>query len=327
VIKKYLISVILLLINQQIWCLEPSARILSPYNDIVGQEDKDWSKSSDFGIIYFESDYPIEELRFHRIEPSEKVDKFEWRFDSITLPKGSYDIKSKAQSKYFLPIDTMIVVEGQKSKIITLNLKLKNSKLLNYKTWRNFRRNSTFYNSIVMSYYIIPFILSPNAYSKEYRTKYFRFMALTIAINEMINYYYYEEVGKYDSKRKEYLDNKSSLKKFHKSDTHKKAMEHLNRQMSRAYDVAPIPLTPIKAIYPKLAQEAGIHGTVVIRTYINKLGKANDFEVLDGIANTGMNEASIEAIRKTKFKPAQKDKKPIGAWIEIPVNFRLKENY
>ena len=58
------------------------------------------------------------------------------------------------------------------------------------KTFLSYKLSKLFYNSIVMSYYIIPFILSPNAYSKEYRTKYFRFMALTIAINEMINYYY-----------------------------------------------------------------------------------------------------------------------------------------
>ena len=138
-IKKYLISVILLLINQQIWCLEPSDRVLSPYNDIVGQEDKDWSKSSDFGTVYFESNFPIKEIKFDRIEPSEKIDRFSWKYNNIVLPYGSYDITVIPSNKYFQPLDTMIVVERQISKIFNVGLILKPSIVLSYNAYSFFR--------------------------------------------------------------------------------------------------------------------------------------------------------------------------------------------
>jgi protein TonB len=46
--------------------------------------------------------------------------------------------------------------------------------------------------------------------------------------------------------------------------------------------------------------------------------------VLQGIPNTGLNEAAMAAIKKTRFKPAQQRDRPVGVYISIPVNFKLK---
>ena len=35
-------------------------------------------------------------------------------------------------------------------------------------------------------------------------------------------------------------------------------------------------------------------------------------------------EAAMEAIRKTRFRPAKQRERAVGVWISIPVNFRLK---
>ena len=77
-------------------------------------------------------------------------------------------------------------------------------------------------------------------------------------------------------------------------------------------------------IYPEIAQEAGIEGTVVIQAFVDKKGKVTDTVVLKGIPNTGLDEAAITAIRKTKFKPAKQRDRDVGVWISIPVYFRLK---
>ena len=95
------------------------------------------------------------------------------------------------------------------------------------------------------------------------------------------------------------------------------------------YDDPPVPLGGYSAIqrniiYPEIAQEAGIEGTVVIQAFVDKKGKVTDTVVLKGIANTGLDEAAMTAIEKTKFKPAKQRDRAVGVWISIPVNFRLK---
>ena len=90
------------------------------------------------------------------------------------------------------------------------------------------------------------------------------------------------------------------------------------------YDKAPKPKIPIRPVYPEIAQEAGIEGTVVIQAFVDKKGKVTDTVVLKGIPNTGLNEAAMTAIEKTRFKPAKQRDRAVGVWISIPVNFRLK---
>ena len=95
------------------------------------------------------------------------------------------------------------------------------------------------------------------------------------------------------------------------------------------YDDPPVPLGGYGAIqrniiYPEIAQEAGIEGTVVIQAFVDKKGKVTDTVVLKGIPNTGLNEAAMTAIEKTRFKPAKQRDRAVGGWISIPVNFRLK---
>ena len=95
------------------------------------------------------------------------------------------------------------------------------------------------------------------------------------------------------------------------------------------YDDPPVPLGGYSAIqrniiYPEIAQEAGIEGTVVIQAFVDKKGKVTDTVVLKGIPNTGLNEAAMTAIEKTRFKPAKQRDRAVGVWISIPVNFRLQ---
>ena len=90
------------------------------------------------------------------------------------------------------------------------------------------------------------------------------------------------------------------------------------------YDDPPVPLTPIKPKYPEIAQEAGIEGTVFIQAFIDKKGRVIETTIIKGIPNTGLDEAAIEAIRKTRFRPAKQRERAVGVWISIPVNFKLK---
>ena len=90
------------------------------------------------------------------------------------------------------------------------------------------------------------------------------------------------------------------------------------------YDDPPVALSPIRPNYPEIAQEAGIEGVVVVQAFIDKKGRVKETLILKGVPNTGLDEAAMDAIRNTRFRPAKQRERSVGVWISIPVNFRLK---
>ena len=75
--------------------------------------------------------------------------------------------------------------------------------------------------------------------------------------------------------------------------------------------------------YPEIAREAGIEGTVLVQCFIDKKGNVIKTVVVKGLKGTGLNEAAMDALEKTKFKPAIQRDKPVGVWLAIPVTFKL----
>ena len=90
------------------------------------------------------------------------------------------------------------------------------------------------------------------------------------------------------------------------------------------YDDPPRPITPIKPVYPDIAQEAGIEGQVLVQCFIDEKGKVKETIVVKGIPNTGLNESAVQALTKTRFRPAKQRERPVGVWITIPINFKLQ---
>ena len=95
-----------------------------------------------------------------------------------------------------------------------------------------------------------------------------------------------------------------------------------------AYDEPPTPIGGQAAIsrntvYPEIAKEAGIEGQVVVQAFINEDGVVEHCLILKGMPGTGLDESAINAIKKTKFKPAKQRDRNVGVWISIPVTFKL----
>ena len=95
-----------------------------------------------------------------------------------------------------------------------------------------------------------------------------------------------------------------------------------------AYDEEPVPIGGYEAIkkkarYPDIAREAGIEGMVIVRAFIDNKGIVREVKIQLGIPNTGLNEAAMSAVKKTRFKPAKQRDKPVGVWISIPITFKL----
>lgn len=95
-----------------------------------------------------------------------------------------------------------------------------------------------------------------------------------------------------------------------------------------AYDDPPEPIGGYSAIqknviYPDIAREAGVAGLVIIQAFVDKTGIVRETIVLKGRPNTGLDEAAMDAIRRTRWKPAKQRDMNVGVWISVPVNFKL----
>ena len=96
------------------------------------------------------------------------------------------------------------------------------------------------------------------------------------------------------------------------------------------YDSAPEPIGGQAAMqknlkYPEIARRAGVEGTVIIQVLIDIKGNVKETRIARSLGNNGCDEAAVEAIKKTKWKPALQRDKPVKVWVSIPVIFKLKE--
>lgn len=91
----------------------------------------------------------------------------------------------------------------------------------------------------------------------------------------------------------------------------------------------PEPVGGIEAIsgkiaYPEIAKRAGIEGKVYIEAYVNQEGSIDGVKVLKGIG-AGCDEAAMEAVLASKFKPGRDDNNdPVKVKIAVPILFKIQ---
>ena len=78
--------------------------------------------------------------------------------------------------------------------------------------------------------------------------------------------------------------------------------------------------------YPKIAQQAQMEGTVILHAIIDVNGIPQDIVALTNLG-FGLEEATIEALKKTTFHPATEVGKPVNIRVEIPYDFKLDTLY
>ncbi|MBK7106219.1 MAG: energy transducer TonB [Ignavibacteriae bacterium] len=77
-----------------------------------------------------------------------------------------------------------------------------------------------------------------------------------------------------------------------------------------------------KIVYPEIAKRAGVQGRVYIKAFVDEGGTVQKAEVIKGIG-AGCDEAAVEAVMKTKFKPGKQRGKPVRVQVSIPILFKL----
>ena len=77
-----------------------------------------------------------------------------------------------------------------------------------------------------------------------------------------------------------------------------------------------------RIVYPEIAKRAGVEGKVLVLAFVDESGNVTKAEVIKGIG-LGCDEAAINAIVQTKFKPGIQRGKPVKVQVTIPVTFKL----
>ena len=78
-----------------------------------------------------------------------------------------------------------------------------------------------------------------------------------------------------------------------------------------------------KIVYPEIAKRAGVEGKVYILAFVDETGTVTKAQVLKGIG-AGCDEAALDAVLKTKFKPGKQRGKPVKVQVSIPIIFKLQ---
>jgi len=93
----------------------------------------------------------------------------------------------------------------------------------------------------------------------------------------------------------------------------------------RAADVEPpVPVRTVAPDYPAELRASGTSGVVMLTCEVDDRGVVTEAKV-NRTTNEGFNRAAMAAVEKWKFRPAQKDGKPIATRISVPVKFTYEE--
>jgi protein TonB len=89
------------------------------------------------------------------------------------------------------------------------------------------------------------------------------------------------------------------------------------------YDQMPEPEYIAKPVYPALAREAGIEGTVTLKVRIGLDHRVREAIVIDSDVTPAMERAAIEAALQCRYKPARQGMTEVEVWVPIIIHFRL----
>ena len=76
--------------------------------------------------------------------------------------------------------------------------------------------------------------------------------------------------------------------------------------------------------YPALARRKRQEGAVLLTVFINALGGLDKIEVKESSGFPLLDEAAIAAERKSRFRPAYVDNRPVPSKAEVPYRFKME---
>jgi protein TonB len=89
------------------------------------------------------------------------------------------------------------------------------------------------------------------------------------------------------------------------------------------YEKGPQIVKRVNPAYPEIARKAGLEGTVYVKIWVGKDGKARKVVVTKSASDI-FDQAAIDAAMQMVFTPAMMQNGPVDVWVAIPFHFRLK---
>ena len=80
-------------------------------------------------------------------------------------------------------------------------------------------------------------------------------------------------------------------------------------------------ISKVQPVYPSLARQARIQGSVLLRAIISRSGTIRDLNVISG--HPMLVGAAIEAVRQWRYRPYILNDEPVEVETQITVNFSL----
>lgn len=91
-----------------------------------------------------------------------------------------------------------------------------------------------------------------------------------------------------------------------------------------AVDAPARPCRPIVPVYPRRSRLRGEEGVVVLEAAVDESGRVADVRVVASSGYPGLDEAAVKALAEARFVPAERDGRPVGSRVRLPLGFRLK---
>ncbi|MDA1092494.1 MAG: energy transducer TonB [Acidobacteria bacterium] len=76
--------------------------------------------------------------------------------------------------------------------------------------------------------------------------------------------------------------------------------------------------------YTDRARRAGLQGEVLLTMVVTAEGLVTDVQVRRGLGS-GLDERAVAAVQQWSFSPALRHGLPVAVWIEVAVEFRLRQ--
>jgi protein TonB len=82
----------------------------------------------------------------------------------------------------------------------------------------------------------------------------------------------------------------------------------------------PVPVRTVAPDYPDQMKAKHMKGVVVVKCTIDAQGNVVEPSI-EKTSNEGFDQAALDAVKKWKFKPAQRDGNPVEKRVSIPIRF------
>jgi protein TonB len=76
--------------------------------------------------------------------------------------------------------------------------------------------------------------------------------------------------------------------------------------------------------YPSRARRLGIQGTTLLHVLVSEHGRVAEVIVKQSAGHPDLDQAAAAAVRRWQFEPARSGDEPVGMWVQLPFEFRLR---